>query len=147
MTSVQFDESLIGPLSGNIGSEPQWWGRTPTFSIADPDTAEYVEHQVARDRDSAIHVLNDELRSLFREVREQSEPRCVLHGLLVWGPTSVPRLAGYLSLTFSEAASVVSALECLRLVKATGSRDEMNDLEFVVDPNAVANSHSRWDGS
>lgn len=142
MTDVQLDESRIGPLSVNrIGSEPQRWGRTPAFSIADADTEQYVEDKVARDKNSAMHVLNDELRILFRAVAEDGEPRGVLHGLLTWGPTSVPRLAGYLSLTVSEADSVVSALGCLHLVKATGSRDEMNDLEYFVDPDAITRSH------
>jgi hypothetical protein len=130
MPETQFDESLIGPLlPDRFGREPQSWGDRSSFSVADPDAARDVEREVLRQKTWARIVLNDQVRSLLMEVRDQVEPRSVLHGLLVWGPISSAALAGYLSLTITEVESCTNALGALGIAITAGTRDDLDDPE------------------
>jgi hypothetical protein len=105
--------------------------------VADPDVEREVEQQLEHKRRVARSILDNELRALVSELREGSEPHSVLHGLLAWGPISVPALAGYAGLTVTGVKSSLDALGLFGIVILTGTRDEMGAREFEVEPDAL----------
>lgn len=136
MTNLELDDAQIGPLSSSrIGNAPVAWGTEPDFTIADEDTREYVEREVARYRRAAQRIWQDEVRSLLIQVREDAEPSGVLHGTLRWGPISVERLAGYLGRTVGDVKARLDALELLGIVRSIGDTESAQS-EYEVDVSA-----------
>jgi hypothetical protein len=115
-----YDESQIGPLlASRIPNEPVSWGSVPRFQVADRVTEEFVEQRVQRYRVVSRQIAGDELRSLLLALRDDTEPRSILHGVAAWGPISVERLAGYLGRVPSEVEANVKALVFLDILRQT----------------------------
>ena len=136
MTNTELDDSLIGPLSGSrIGDEPVKWGVRPDFEVADLATEEYVAREVERYKDYANRVLKGEIRVLLRALDGAAEPQGVLHGMIVWGPSTAPRIAGYLGRAVADVEMHLKALEFLGVIRPTEDM-EFGDPCYAFDPNS-----------
>jgi hypothetical protein len=134
------DHSLAGPLLDRVTEAPQSWGSGSTFLIADRSTEVYVENELARRRLVAIRALGNELLQMMSDMKDGREPRSVLHGLIVWGPISVPRLAGHLSMTIDQAQSSILLLRSLSIARPVPDYDQYSDVDFPayeVDSSAI----------
>jgi hypothetical protein len=118
----------IGPIAnGRIGDEPQKWGELSDFETADEHTQLRIDRAIERDRAIAEVVFKAELERMFFDIRSRREPTSVLHGLLVWGALSVPKLSGYLGMTINEVEDKLRALEMLSLVRPLPRDDDAVD--------------------
>ena len=109
----ELDTSLIGPLSKDrIEDGPiSWNAPRPTFLSADKEADEFVAEQTNLRKLRALEVLRRDLRKFYVSTSTGEAPSSIVHGLLLWSPIDVPRLAGRLALTIDETRSTIEALE------------------------------------
>lgn len=127
-TGVPLDESLIGPLSASIiTDEPVAWGideDTRPVICADAATQAYIDRYGEELEAQAREIFDSEMQAMALSVADRTEPSSVLHGFLVFGTSSMTKIAGYIGRPVGEVTDKIDALTrlgVLRIDPATNS--------------------------
>lgn len=138
---LPLDESMIGPLSSSsITAEPVAWGidATQTVVCADPETQAWLDAWAEHYTQDAKQVFREEVDALCTAVQEGTEPATVLHGMLRYGKSAVPKIAGYIGRPVGEVEPRIQALNFLGVLVPARERDSFGNPQYEVDFNAQA---------
>lgn len=125
---VELPPRPFGPAAnGRIEDEPVSWGSPDNFEVTGSEEKELIDRALERDRQRAEDEYNQEIDDLFVNIRMRREPTSLVHGLLVWGPLTVPQISGYLAMTVNEVEDKLSQLLLLSRVRALPAKEGQSD--------------------